>query len=135
MNLIQIYLKLKSYNNMKEQQYVFSERKIYDQLLNRKFRIYYNEIEDTETSSYINDANIKVIDSHTIYKYNILDIDSIDKRSIVSSLMKLKYSIDDELAIQRQKDSKPEEFNDYNVYAEECKIIADEILNKINQEL
>lgn len=120
---------------MKEQQYVFSERKIYDKLLNRKFRIYYNEIEDTETSSSINDANIEVIDSHTIYKYNILDIDSIDKRSIVSSLMKLKYSIDDELAIQRQKDSKPEEFNDYNAYAEECKIIADEILNKINQEL
>ena len=120
---------------MKEQQYVFSERKIYDKLLNKKFRIYYNEIEDTETSSYINDANIEVIDSYTIYKYNILDIDSIDKRSIVSSLMKLKYSIDDELAIQRQRDSKPEEFNDYNVYAEECKIIADEILNKINQEL
>ena len=120
---------------MKEQQYVFSERKIYDKLLNKKFRIYYNEIEDTETSSYINDANIEVIDSYTIYKYNILDIDSIDKRSIVSSLMKLKYSIDDELAIQRQKDSKPEEFNDYNAYAEECKIIADEILNKINQEL
>lgn len=120
---------------MKEQQYVFSERKIYDKLLNKKFRIYYNEIEDTETSSYINDANIEVIDSYTIYKYNILDIDSIDKRSIVSSLMKLKYSIDDELAIQRQKDSKPEEFDDYNAYAEECKIIADEILNKINQEL
>ena len=120
---------------MKEQQYVFSERKIYDKLLNRKFRIYYNEIEDTETSSYINDANIEVIDSYTIYKYNILDIDSIDKRSIVSSLMKLKYSIDDELAIQRQRDSKPEEFDDYNAYAEECKIIADEILNKINQEL
>ena len=120
---------------MKEQQYVFSERKIYDKLLNKKFRIYYNEIEDTETSSYINDANIEVIDSYTIYKYNILDIDSIDKRSIVSSLMKLKYSIDDELAIQRQRDSKPEEFNDYNAYAEECKIIADEILNKINQEL
>lgn len=120
---------------MKEQQYVFSERKIYDKLLNKKFRIYYNEIEDTETSSYINDANIEVIDSYTIYKYNILDIDSIDKRSIVSSLMKLKYSIDDELAIQRQRDSKPEEFDDYNAYAEECKIIADEILNKINQEL
>ena len=120
---------------MKEQQYVFSERKIYDKLLNKKFRIYYNEIEDTETSSYINDANIEVIDSYTIYKYNILDIDSIDKRSIVSSLMKLKYSIDDELAIQRQRDSKPEEFDDYNAYAEECKRIADEILNKINQEL
>ena len=59
---------------MKEQQYVFSERKIYDKLLNKKFRIYYNEIKDTETSSYINDANIEVIDSHTIYKYNILDI-------------------------------------------------------------
>ena len=120
---------------MKEQQYVFSERKIYDKLLNKKFRIYYNEIEEIETSSYVNDDNIEVIDSHTIYKYNIVDIDSIDKRSIVSSLLKLKYSIDDELALHRQKDSKPEEFNDYNTYAEECKMIADEILNKINQKV
>ena len=33
-----------------------------------------------------------------------------------------KYSIDDELAILRQKDSKPEEFAEYNKFVETIKI-------------
>ena len=32
-----------------------------------------------------------------------------------------RYSIDDELAILRQRDTKPDEFEAYNAYAEQCK--------------
>ena len=32
-----------------------------------------------------------------------------------------RYSVDDELAILRQRDTKPEEFEAYNAYAEQCK--------------
>lgn len=32
-----------------------------------------------------------------------------------------RYSISDEIAILRQRDSKPEEFEAYNAYAESCK--------------
>ena len=32
-----------------------------------------------------------------------------------------RYSISDEIAILRQRDSKPEEFAEYNAYAESCK--------------
>ena len=32
-----------------------------------------------------------------------------------------RYSVDDELAILRQRDTKPEEFEAYNEYAEQCK--------------
>ena len=32
-----------------------------------------------------------------------------------------KYSIDDELAILRQRDTKPEEFEQYNAFAEQIK--------------
>ena len=39
----------------------------------------------------------------------------------VVQLIREKYSIDDELALQRQRDSKPEEFAEYNAYCEECK--------------
>ena len=35
-----------------------------------------------------------------------------------------KYSIDDELAILRQRDSKPEEFAEYNAFVEQCKAEA-----------
>ena len=43
---------------------------------------------------------------------------------IVVSLIREKYSVDDELAIQRQRDTKPEEFQEYFNYCEECKEIA-----------
>ena len=39
----------------------------------------------------------------------------------VVSLIREKYSLDEELAIQRQRDTKPEEFQEYFNYCEECK--------------
>ena len=40
---------------------------------------------------------------------------------LVISKIRNKYSLDEELAILRQRDSKPEEFADYNDYCEACK--------------
>lgn len=45
----------------------------------------------------------------------------------VSEYIREKYSIDDELAILRQKDEKPEEYAAYYAYAEECKAKAKEL--------
>jgi hypothetical protein len=42
----------------------------------------------------------------------------------VVELIRERYSIDDELAILRQRDSKPSEFAEYNTYCEECKLKA-----------
>lgn len=42
----------------------------------------------------------------------------------VEKLIREKYSISQELAILRQKETKPEEFDEYNAYAEECKTKA-----------
>ena len=39
----------------------------------------------------------------------------------VVSRIRERYSIDDELAILRQRDSKPEEFAEYNAYVEKVK--------------
>lgn len=46
----------------------------------------------------------------------------------VVELIRLRYDINSELAILRQRDSKPEEFAEYNAYCEECKIQAKEQL-------
>ena len=35
-------------------------------------------------------------------------------------LIRQRYSLDEELAIQRQRDTKPEEFNEYFAYCEVC---------------
>lgn len=42
----------------------------------------------------------------------------------VEQLIREKYSINQELAIQRQRDTKPSEFDEYFAYCEECKSIA-----------
>lgn len=42
----------------------------------------------------------------------------------VVELIRLRYDINSELAILRQRDSKPEEFAEYNAYCEECKVQA-----------
>ena len=47
---------------------------------------------------------------------------------LVRELINKKYSIYDELAIQRQRDTKPLEFQEYNAYCEECKAEAKKLL-------
>lgn len=42
----------------------------------------------------------------------------------VTSLIRERYSVSAELAVLRQRDSKPEEFDAYNAFAEECKAQA-----------
>lgn len=39
----------------------------------------------------------------------------------IDKLIRRKYSLSAELAILRQRDSKPNEFAAYNAYAEQCK--------------
>lgn len=39
----------------------------------------------------------------------------------IIELIRERYSIDDEIAIQRQRYVKPEEFEEYNDYVENCK--------------
>lgn len=42
----------------------------------------------------------------------------------VNALIREKYTLSQELAILRQRDTKPEEYNAYNAYCEECKAQA-----------
>lgn len=42
----------------------------------------------------------------------------------IEAMIRDRYSLNDELAILRQRDSKPEEFEEYNAYVEKCKASA-----------
>lgn len=46
---------------------------------------------------------------------------------LTSALIRLRYTPDQELAIQRQRDTKPEEFAEYNAFAESAKAKAKEV--------
>ena len=48
-------------------------------------------------------------------------IDNRTRNQKISALIREKYSIDEELAIQRQRDTKPDEFQEYFEYCEFCK--------------
>lgn len=62
--------------------------------------------------------------------FNTLTAEQIERQkqfkyeSLVEKYIRQKYSISQELAILRQRDSKVEEFNNYNAYAEYCKAKA-----------
>lgn len=48
----------------------------------------------------------------------------------ISSLIRRRYSVNDELAILRQRDSKPDEFAEYNTYCEQCKAKAKSLIQE-----
>lgn len=49
----------------------------------------------------------------------------------VNDLIRRRYSLSDELALHRQRDEKPKEFQEYYEYCEECKKEAKEIINEL----
>lgn len=49
---------------------------------------------------------------------------------LVERKIRARYSISQELAILRQRDEKPEEFNEYFSFCEDCKKAAKEEYNK-----
>lgn len=50
--------------------------------------------------------------------------------SYVSMKIHEKYSVDDEIAILRQKEDKPEEYAEYFEYCEKCKAEARALIKK-----
>ena len=53
-----------------------------------------------------------------------VDIDETVYKERVESLIRERYSVADELGILRQRDTKPQEFAEYNAFAEACKAQA-----------
>lgn len=47
-----------------------------------------------------------------------------DYKCKVRELIARRYSIEDELALQRQKETKPEQYAEYDAYCESCKAEA-----------
>ena len=66
----------------------------------------------------LENGNYIVRDSSELTEFSPEEIPYEEK---VVSLIREKYSLDEELAIQRQRDAKPEEFQEYFAYCELCK--------------
>lgn len=58
-----------------------------------------------------------------------VDIDETAYKAAVERLIRERYSVADELGILRQRDTKPQEFAEYNAFAEQCKAQAKAMWN------
>ena len=64
-------------------------------------------------------------DTDVNYNYNQVVVDNpVNYSSIVAALVKLKYTVNDEIALLRQQATKPAEYQAYYDYVEECKVLA-----------
>lgn len=55
-------------------------------------------------------------------------VPEVSKPAIVEALVRERYSVSDELALLRQRNTKKAEFSEYNDFVEDAKTLADEIL-------
>ena len=55
-------------------------------------------------------------------------VPEVSKAAIVEALIRERYSVSDELALLRQRNTKKAEFSEYNDFVEGVKTLADEIL-------
>lgn len=103
-----------------------------EKLSNGKTRIHYNVTEVQESNPVIDPETGEPtgeIETRTVYQCEYVIIDGeVNVGSVVSAILRKTYSVDDELALLRQRDSKPEEFAAYNAAAEAAKAVAHGIL-------
>lgn len=88
-----------------------------------------NEIEKVQNKweNYYDEDNNLCDKNGNIIEYdtkNEKDIYKPTYEEIVQQKIRARYSIDEELAIQRQRDTKPDEFQEYYNYCEQCKAEA-----------
>ena len=79
------------------------------------------EIDDKYADCVASDFNQDLSFSIDKYKSRKETEAKIEYETKIVSLIRKKYSINQELAILRQRDAKPQEFAEYNEYVEQCK--------------
>ena len=79
------------------------------------------EIDDKYADCVASDFNQDLSFSIDKYKSRKETEAKIEYESKIVSLIRKKYNINQELAILRQRDTKPTEFTEYSKYVEQCK--------------
>ena len=73
---------------------------------------------------------LKLIEKNTAHNSKLLEK---FKNTEIQKRIRVKYSLEDELAVQRKRDTEPEEFKAYYDYVEQCKTEVKELISKINK--
>lgn len=87
------------------------------------------EIDDKYSDCTSSDFNNDLTFSVDKYNARKQKENEANYENLIVSKIRKKYSINQELAILRQRDTKPEEFEEYNTYVEQCKAeVKEELL-------
>lgn len=82
-------------------------------------------IEYDDPHSDVTDATVTNPDAYEeVPRNSIPSYTKADYKAKVVELVRERYDQDDECAILRQRDTKPDEFAAYNAYVEQCKLNA-----------
>jgi hypothetical protein len=104
-----------------------------EKLSDGRTRVHYNVTEVQETNAVIDPETGEPTgetETHTVYQCEFVIIDGdVNVGSVVSAILRKTYSVDDELALLRQRDVKPKEFAQYNADAEAAKAVAHGLIN------
>ena len=84
------------------------------------------EIDDKYSDCQASDFNDNLTFSIEKYTARKQEEDSIKYEDLIVSKIRQKYSVNQELAILRQRDTKPIEYSEYYDYVEQCKAYAKE---------
>ena len=87
------------------------------------------EIDDKYADCVASDFNHDLSFSIDKYKSRKETEAKIEYENKIVSLIRKKYNINQELAILRQRDTKAEEFAEYNAYVEDCKAKIKYLIN------
>ena len=79
------------------------------------------EIDDKYSDCQASDFNDDLTFASEKYNAGKQAIANDEYENKVVALIRKKYNVNQELAILRQRDTKPEEFAEYNEYVEQCK--------------
>lgn len=75
------------------------------------------------------DEEGEVVDGYS-YDEVIVEAADSNRDTLISSLIHTRYNVDREIALLRQKETKPAEFAEYDSFAELCKEKIDEMLKR-----
>ena len=88
-------------------------------------RVFFNGILQVGDKQIINPTEEQILnDGWIVYVQEPVEPYVPTYEECVEQLIREKYSINQELAIQRQRDTKPSEFEEYFAFCEECKTMA-----------
>lgn len=103
-----------------------------ESLSNGLFRVYYNIVKSSETITRKDEEGQEITETHDIWICKGVDIAgpiaSPVYAALVGAIIRNEYTLDDELALSRQREEKVDEWNTYNTFCESAKTFAKNLL-------